>query len=515
MTNISSSIGSFPNNKINPKDIQKTLDKSKQVVSDSFENNSMGKIIYDDKKESKRTSVLMVPPLMLIDGIIDKSIGGETNASLLKKIANTGDKISHRLNLDELISKKSASRVSTFLKNNRFFKYFTNDYKAVAKSKLAHTSKMSQAYADELISGITQIAKSPEFESISGSLSKKASKAIKLISSGKHASKLSPSILIGTADELINNGIDTLKEGGMLTKHSSLSTAKNKLITSLSKMGETGLGSTAAKTALKTKNVLTYGGGLLSMYFTASALINAYKAAKEAPKGEKKSTFMHVLSEQYVGLILFQPSMNLMYKLGGNKYRGMTVDARETLKNLIKTTNNNETLTKEGLKIAKLQHDLLIKGVEKSKVMSLSKKSYAEAKALAKTLKGQGAKLKLWEKPLKFAGKILSIGLDKMQKLHSVKLPFKLPLIGNKIKLPQISLSGFAGGAMRFAIIMFILQPLLQKPLTKLTHKIFGEPKTYLNKQKEKEENKQPEIIAENPTSNKQETNLLKIWTAK
>ncbi len=224
---------------------------------------------------------------------------------------------------------------------------------------------------------------------------------------------------------------------------------------------------------------------------------------------------MHVLSEQYVGLILFQPSMNLMYKLGGNKYRGMTVDARETLKNLIKTTNNNESITKEGLKIAKLQRDLLIKGVDRSKVMALTKNTYSEAKAIAKTLKGKGAKLKLWERPLKFAGKILSIGLDKIQKLHSVKLPFKLPLIGNKIKLPQISLSGFAGGAMRFAIIMFILQPLLQKPLTKLTHKIFGEPKTYLNKQKEKEENKQPEIIAENPTSNKQETNLLKIWTAK
>ena len=379
---------------------------------------------------------------------------------------------------------------------------------------------MSETYTTELISNIKDAMNLPEYSEIAPTLTKKTKRIIDFISQGKNNSKLSSSELVNTADELINKGIDTIKEGGMLSKHASLSSTKNKLITAQLQMGDTALGSACAKTALKSKNVLTYGGGLLSLYFTASALLNAYKASQEAPKGEKKSTFMHVLSEQYVGLILFQPSINLFYKICGNKYRGMTKDSRNFLKDLVKAANTNETITKEGIKIAKLQRNLLIKGVDKSKVALLAKKSYREAKSLAKTLEGQGAKLKFWEKPLKFAGKILSLGLDNIKKAKTLKLPVKLPLIGNKIKLPKPTASGVLGGAIRFAIIMFVLQPLLQKPITKLTHKIFGEPKTYLAKQKQKERDNETQFKAEtNPASyevpKSSETNLIKLWTNK
>ena len=303
---------------------------------------------------------------------------------------------------------------------------------------------------------------------------------------------------------------DFAKQGIELGGTDKISIARNKLNAANSKIGNSLLGKIFSKGLLKTKDTITYGGGLISMFFMASAIYNSVKAAKEAPKGERKATFMHVLSEQYLGMILFQPSISLMYKLGGNKYRGMTVEAREALKNLVKTTNADETLTKEALKIAKLQRNLLIKGVDKDKVADLAGKSIKEAKTLAKSLNKEGAKLKFWEKPLKLMGSILSTGLDKMQKPKFINLP----KLGRK-KLPQPTLKGFLGGLGRFAIIMFVIQPLIQKPLTKLFHKIFGEPKTYLAKQNQQSNVAQPDQQPQNiqQPQNNTETNLVKRWT--
>ncbi len=311
-------------------------------------------------------------------------------------------------------------------------------------------------------------------------------------------------------DQILSAVDDFASKGIELTGANKLSIARNKLKAADSKVGNTLLGKIFSKGLLKTKDTVTYGGGLISMFFMASAIYNSVKAAKEAPKGEKKATFMHVLSEQYLGMILFQPSISLMYKLGGNKYRGMTVEARDALKTLIKNTNADENITKEALKVAKLQRDLLIRGVDKDKVADLAGKGLKQAKTMAKSLKKEGAKLKIWERPLKFMGTILSTGLDKMQKPKYVKLP----KLGIK-KLPQPTLKGFLGGLGRFAIIMFVIQPIIQKPLTKLFHKIFGEPKTYLAKQKAEDKSKtvQQSPSNQNNQVNPFETNLIKKWT--
>lgn len=306
-------------------------------------------------------------------------------------------------------------------------------------------------------------------------------------------------------DQILSAVDDFASKGIELTGANKLSIVRNKLKAADSKVGNTLLGKIFSKGLLKTKDTVTYGGGLISMFFMASAIYNSVKAAKEAPKGEKKATFMHVLSEQYLGMILFQPSISLMYKLGGNKYRGMTVEAREALKTLIKNTNADENITKEALKVAKLQRNLLIKGVDKDKVADLAGKGLKQAKTMAKSLKKEGAKLKLWERPLKFMGTILSTGLDKMQKPKYIKIP----KLGIK-KLPQPTLKGFFGGLGRLAIIMFVIQPLIQKPLTKLFHKIFGEPKTYLAKQKAEDKST---TNNQNNKLNPSETNLIKAWT--
>ena len=153
-------------------------------------------------------------------------------------------------------------------------------------------------------------------------------------------------------------------------------------------------------------------------------------------------------------------------------------------KNLVEKTNIDENITKEGIEIAKIQRNLLLKGVDENKVADLAGKGLGEVKQLAKSLKKEGTKIKLWEKPLKLMGQILGMGLDKIQKVKFINLP----ILGRK-KMPQPTVKGFLGGLGRFLLILMVIQPFIQKPVTKLCHKIFGEPKAYLAKKNQETQN--------------------------
>ena len=120
---------------INQENIHGTIEKSKQAVNDHIESNSAVQVISNNvgQENSMYQKVLLLPLLSVIDNFIDNLIGGEQKTSLLKKIANVGDSISHKLHLDNVISEGRFTSISNFLKNNRFTKYFTNDFKAIPK----------------------------------------------------------------------------------------------------------------------------------------------------------------------------------------------------------------------------------------------------------------------------------------------------------------------------------------------------------------------------------------------
>ena len=506
---------------IKPEQVQNTLSKSTQAVSDNFESNSLSKALIGNMSDPRNfiKTVSVIIPLYIVDKFVDGLIGKTAGDGLLQKAAGFGDWISHTLHLDNIISEQNGSRISNFLKKNQFTKYFTEEYKAIPKSSLAKGMKLSDKYKNELFNAIQKFANSEraiEVLNNSGAeLSQETISILKKTANG-NVTDVSSKSLVQVADELIHNGINKFDFGGIDGKK-CFSELKNKFLAANNQTGKTSIGKFMAKSTLKTKDLLNFGGGILGLYFAANGIINSVKAAKEAPKGEKKATFMHVLSEQYLGILLFQPSINLMYKLGGNKYRGMTVDARNALKELITKTNADETITKEGIKIAKMQRDLLLKGVNKEEVAKLAGQGLKEAKNSFKMLKKTGAKLPLWEQALKLMGTIMDVGLDEIKKLKVIKLPFKLPFIGNVIKTSKPTFKGFAGGLGRLLIILMVLQPILQKPVTKLFHKIFGEPKTYLKKQEANNDTKDKK--ANENTSNSQidnskgETNLLKIYS--
>ena len=698
MTNIINTTSNFqgPNININKENIQETLATSKQVVSDNFESTTAGKTVTNsiNDQDVMRKSITLLPALMLADDAVEKLIAGKDNKGILAKIANFGDKVSDKFHLERFFSTEKKSRFSQFIKENRFTKYFTNEYKAIPKCSMAKTNTIAQELSDKVPGALTtrltdlkynlgfseelskkaitlsddaikalgsigslKVGVTPEYltgvkatigelstkitnpdqlkilsaldqeiddffaliiksknprnistknisESISNvlkyiknnnstlTLSGDAKKIFKSIASNSDdaIAALPKDKIFSITDELIEKGLDGGKEFYSRNR-GKLTTLRNKVNAAELKTGKTLFGKMLAKGTVKGKNIATYGGGAISLFFAANAIVQSTKAAKEAPEGEKLSTFMHVLSEQYLGFILFQPSINLLYKAGGNKYRGMTTEGRAALTELVKNANKNvdgikivkmqkkllekgadinivksmtgkslseakqiaqslngggilakvlglltspvktiksifaqkpamtqatkdaikeiteqaaknQPILKEATKVANIQKDLLIRGVDKDKVAQLTGKGIKEAKKLAKGLKKEGAKIKFWEKPLKFFGKILDTGLD------TIKSPTTSGKIGKKLK-------GFAGGFGRFALILFVIQPFIQKPITKLINKIFGKPTTYLEKQKaatEAQENTNAQlssVIDEKSTT----TNLLDKWT--
>ncbi len=687
-------------NVLQNENVQNTITKSQEVVSDSFQNSSAAKTVSG---AGDTDNLKYIPAVYLADLMLEKGFQRPGDKSSLSTWAKIGDKISDIFHLDKVLNEKNTGKVSDFIKNNRFLKYFTKEYQAIPKASMAKPRafadellgnlsdetlslferlKLDRSFGEKLKSGALTLSddamealrkagslKEPlsneyikqvraAFKEISPKLSSpEEKKALSRIStellkfmSGKNsvltdaevvntitstltmlkegygtsglsaetqrilnsviqnaddvATKIPKEKIGAIVEELISKGV--LDEAAAKKASSGLlgmfqSGPKEKIIGLKNKVdaqtlnkGKTLLGKYFAKGAYNSKRVMTMEGGLFGALFTSMALAQTIKAAKEAPEGEKLSTFMHVLSEQYLGMILYQPSINLMYKIGGNKYRGMTPGAKKALNTLVTNTNikvdsaqvaklqqklirkgvspdqvakmsgksikeakkiasqlsgggilgkllgfikspfgsiaklfkskpelsqqsldaieeiakrakTDRPIISQTVRVANLQKKLLLKGVDKEKVATLTGKTVKEARKMARTLGKEGAKLKFWEKPLKSIANLLTTGLDTIKGTGAGKA-------GSKLK-------GFAGGLGRFALIMFVLQPLIQKPLTKLCHKIFGEPKTYLAKQKESEaENStQESTIQEQLTQpqNPNTTNLLDMWTNK
>ena len=481
------------NTGISQPNVQQALAKSTEAVTDTVESNA---IVSSAMGIDKNSMLLSIPLIGLIKYINDGLMSGPESKSLVGKIANFGDKVSDKLNLGRFDG--SGKKISNALKNNKYTKYFTDDFKAIPKSSMARTTKMSEKYATALMETLT--SKGVDVSAIQAKLD-----------AGKPV-----------VDDLIKAADDFLLTNPAKGKN-QISGLRNMLKAADSKVGNTALGKTLSKGFLKSKeiafstsdflskNPLSLMMDFFSIALFAGVLIRASNEAKEAPKGEKVATFMHVLSQDYAPLMIMQPATSLAYKLGGNKYRGMTKEGRKAFAELVKNTNANKTLTKEGYKIAKMQQKLLLKGVDEKQVTKMAGETLENATKMFKTLKKQGAKLNPIEKLLKSAGTILDTGLD------TLKSPTVKGKIGNKLK-------GFAGGFGRLVLILFVLQPFLQKPITKLVHKIFGEPKSYLAKQKAAEEaekakeNQQqdvqnPQVVTPQtqiPTSN---TNLINMYT--
>lgn len=446
------------------------------------------------------------PALMNIVRPINKAISGEYSKSLLGRIGNFGDRIFEKLHLGKIFNPERAARLSERLNNNGLTKYFTKGYAAKPSISLVRSIGTQSELAGDAVSVLREIAEknpsirlqdffNPEMLRNLGILKPEgAAEAVKTAAKGINIADYSDDLAVGLhkmAEHCKAHGIqESFTTGKLLKRHISLTELRNKLISIApnqakktfeeagikeirTMMAKTPLGKGMAKGSLRTLEGLTNGmaGGPLGTIFQAFCFAQAFKEAHEAPKGEKFSTFMHVVVNDLGSYLLMTSSKDLVYRVAGNKYRGMTKEGISAFREFL-TNANAANLTGQAYKIAKAQRKLFLKGVSPDAVKAFGEavtKNPGTMKSAMKNAMKNAPKLKLWERPLKAIGKFLGMGLD------SVK--------GGPLKnVPK--LKGIAGGAMRFGLVMMVVAPILLKPITKVCHMIFGTPKTYLAKEK-------------------------------
>lgn len=245
----------------------------------------------------------------------------------------------------------------------------------------------------------------------------------------------------------------------------------------------------------------------IQAYFIASAALKA----KEAPKGQKLATFMDEETNAASYLITMPIATALLAKAGGLKYVGMG-DTKEAQK----------------LAVDKFR-DMIATLNGKIDAGTITRGEYLkEVKNIKNQLKGN---TKFWQKPFKAIGKIIGSNFDK----ETIK-PFiddAIPEGTSSLKAMGLNLSNRVqnflykfktgkymgitpGGLLRFGLVMFVLSPLVSKPINKLVNKIFGKPykpnedKQVENKKTKKEQKKNSKN-AENPFVNLTDEQMISL----
>lgn len=196
------------------------------------------------------------------------------------------------------------------------------------------------------------------------------------------------------------------------------------------------------------------GGKLVAMmqaWFVAEAIIRT----AQAEKGDKLRTFTERLTE-LVGFFMFMPAaIQLMHKLGGMQYAGMTPEAVEKYRHAVKVFND---------KVA-------------SGFFIGNKKGYKAERQALKDQLNAGTKNPL-AKLCKKIGRIITVGLEQVRPYskHAVEGGF-LGRVKDVFRNPKYWFKQCAGYPVRIILAMFMIMPFLNKIAIKVSHAIFGKPK--------------------------------------
>lgn len=244
--------------------------------------------------------------------------------------------------------------------------------------------------------------------------------------------------------------------------------------------GKSNLSKTMPKRLFAAYEGLTNGGagGKIMIGLQAMAIAQALKAAMDAPEGEKVSTFMENMANDFSFFLAMPLQVGTSHTLGGLKYIGLGKE-----KGVASTLSKSDAIK---------QYKGMIENLNKQvDAGTISKIDYQkEVKNIKKFFKGD---TKWYQKPFKAFGSFISTGLkaetikpyiDKNATGFGAKLGNKIRSTFHTIKGP-----GF-GSVLRFGVGMFVVGSLVSKVLVKASHLVFGRPtKSILDE--EQEETKQ------------------------
>lgn len=227
------------------------------------------------------------------------------------------------------------------------------------------------------------------------------------------------------------------------------------------------------------------GGKFVALMQAAYLADVLYKTAKADGAGEKVKTFAERFTEMIAFFVAMPFAIQLMHRIGGLQYAGMTKEQVEAYR-----------------KALKLHNDTAMAGLFKDEA------AWKASKDNLKEMLNAGVKNPI-TKLFKRVGRIVSVGLEQIRPYDSKAVTRNG--IGDKIKdlfkHPKFGMKQMAGYPMRIILGMFMILPFLSKIAVKGSHLLFGKPKnSLLDEGKESEKTAQAAQQPQLPPQFQQQT---------
>lgn len=527
-----------------PKQVVEKLPENIQNfdVKDTFENNSTVQMVTSKSKDLN-TGLLTAGiwgGYIGLRSLLDKVTGGPWEKSLFGRVTQFGDTLSAGINritfgLSGKAAnglKKNAGKAGSFLTNKfDLAASFTTPFRFENTTAISQGNGMAgRLFGDDIRNAVSRFDEKKLVKLFGGLDDFKGLDAKGIVAKFE---KIATNPLGKENAKVVNDIMETFAKSGetFTIKHFNLpfglklpmtgkfnplrifqvkmsgsSIANKYKALSKTSAGKTMLGKNLAYVFGSSTEGLTscMVGGKVAPLIQAAIIANAVKRTIEAPKGEKLSTFMDEMVPQAAFFMTMPYQTKALGSVGGMmKYAGMTGEVDKTF---LKKVKNNKNLLKElGLdgadfaNLTKKQRQTLNVAHYRDAIENLNTKVaknaisgveyQAQVKNIKKILKGNS---KWYQKPVKFIGKILGMGYHKETinplAKNMTQGGIKLANMGNKLKTA-------GGSALRFATVMFLISPLIAKPITAITHKLFGKPYDPEAKKAEEEKKAQEEAL--------------------
>ena len=216
------------------------------------------------------------------------------------------------------------------------------------------------------------------------------------------------------------------------------------------------------------------GGKLVAIMQAAYLADVIVKSMKQEGAGEKAKAFAERFTEMVVFFVCMPLAIQLMHKVGGLQYAGMTPDQ-------VKAYRANLNAHNEKAMAGKFAN----------------KADWKASKDALKTELNAGVKNPI-TKLFKRIGRIVSVGLEQIRPFDNKavsRVGWKEKII-DLFRHPKFGMKQMAGYPMRIILGMMIILPFLSKIAVKGSHMIFGKPKNSLldeGKEKAPETVQQPQ----------------------